>query len=514
MSLNRTQTQRAGAGRRKRAAESGREMNSRLRWPVTVLVVGVLSSIPSAKTFGEGRLRHFNDVHQALSAARGSTALEAQSICLDLPSLPIVSESDLRALYDELKNPKICGDLDPVSQALGQCGDAKYHRLVAAWLAKEKTWFRDRGTHGAYNSRSARKLAIREKRLLALLAAAGKGKNSQALPILRAMLGKGGVYSQDIAVAIGRIGDPADLERFMEMNRYDSRQKIDLSGFGVMAIDRIMKDIDDPAIPSQDNESIIGYLGSALGHETISRYQSLLHHKNSFVSKTAAEAIARVAEPSDEPLILRMLADESPVIRREAVFALRNIWDEKYMPVVISALKLDPDDIVRARAAECLGTRRVCAADSALRSAMKQDGSSYVRDAARSNLGVLYKEDSEKIARRPHADGSQETTDQLLKDAQGKSKEWQRFAAVSALARAGYPEEAIPMLGDIMSNGTDEVNRAGAVDLLRRIGGEKAKAEVTKGLSSPDPWLRKSAAAALADWIGECGGKPDPSRAQ
>lgn len=479
------------------------------RAPIVFLVVGFLASTPVEKTFGQERLRHFSDVHQALSAARGSTAPEAESICQDLPSLPILSESDVRALYAELKKPKICKDPDPVSQALGQCGDAKYHPSIAAWLAKEKTFFPDRGTHGAYNARSARKLALREKRFFALLAAAGKGKNRRALPILRKMLKKGGVYSREIAVAIGRIGDPADLEGFIKTNKRDSRQKVDLSGFGVMAIDRIMKDVDDPSIPSQDNEAIIGYLGSALGHETLSRYQTLLRHKNGFVSKTAAEAIARLAEPGDEPLIMGMLKDEDPVLRREAISAMEKIWDDKYAPVVIAAL-LDPDDSVGARAAECLGTRRVCAADAALRSAMK-DGSSRVRDAARSNLETLYNLNAVKTARRPHADLSQTQVEQLVRAARGKSKEGQRFAAAVALARAGYPEEVVPLLGDIVSNGTDVDKRAGALRLIRQIGGEKAKGELTKGLSSPDPWLRKSAAAALADWIGECGGKPPPS---
>ena len=478
------------------------------------LVVGLLLSTLSGKALGGDRPRHFNDAHQALSAARGSASPEAQSICQDLPSLPTPSENDVIALYAELKNPKICQDLEPVSQALGQCGDAKYHPLIAAWLAKEKTLFPDRGTHGAYNARSARKLAVREKRLFALLAAAGNGKNRQSLPILRAMLKKGGVYSKEIAVAIGQIGDPADLERFIKINRHDRRRKVDLSGFGVMTIDRIMKDVDDPAVPSQDMESIIGSLGSALGHETISRYQALIYHKNSFVSQTAAEAIARVAEPGDEPLILRMLKDENPVLRREAISSLRKIWKDAYAPVVVSALKLDPDDTVRSRAAQCLGTRRVCAADSALRSAMKDDGSSYVREAAKSNLEVLYNWGFEKIPRRPHAGWSQAKVDKMLRDAQGKTKEWQRFAAVAEFVKAGYPEEAIPMLGDIMLNGTDAVSRAGAIDLLWQISGEKAKAELTKGLSSPDPWLSKRAAAALADWIGECGGKPDPSIGQ
>ena len=486
-------------------------MNGRWRAPIVCLAVGLLWLVSSKRTLAEDRLRHFNDVHQALSAARGSTPMEAQSICEDLPSLPILSENDLRALYAELKAPKICQDLEPVSQALGQCGDARYHPLIASWLAKEKTFFPDRGMHGAYNSRTARKSAVREKRLFALLAAAGNGKNRQALPILRAMLRKGGVYSQEIAVAIGQIGDPADLERFIETDIYDSRHKIDLSGFGVMAIDRIMKDVDDPAVPAQKKESIIGYLASALGHETISRYQSLMYHKNGLISKMAAGAIARIAQPSDEPLIMRMLEDKNPVLRREAISALKKIWDDKYAPVVISALKSDPDDSVRSRAAECLGTRRVCAADPALRWSALNDGSSNIRDAAKSNLEALYSLGSEKLARRPHADWSQAKVEQLLKDAQGKTREWQRFAAVAALARAGYPEEAIPMLADIMSNGTDPVNRAGAVQLLRQISGEKAKAELAKGLASPDPWLRNNAAAGLADWIGECGGKPEPA---
>ena len=476
-------------------------------------LVVVLLSASSRNVFGEERARHFNDVHQALSAASGSAALEAQSICQDLPSLPVSSENDVRALYAELKDPKICEDLEPVSQALGQCGDAKYHALIAAWLAKEKTFFPDKGTQGAYNARSARKLAVREKRLFALLAAAGNGQNTQALPVLRAMLKKGGVYSDQIAVAVGRIGDPADLERFVKINKHDRRGKIDLSGFGVMAIDRVMKDVDDPSVPSQDKDSIIGYLAGALGHKTLSRYRLLIHHKNDFVSRTAAEAIARIAEPEDEPLILLMLKDENPVLRREAISSLRKIWDDKYAPVVVAALKLDPDETVRSRSADCLGARRVCAADSALRAAL-QDGSSRVRDAARTNLDALYGHGSEKIARRPHPDWSPAKVEQLFKGAREKSKEWQRFAAVAELARAGYPEEAVPMLGDIMSNGTDAVDRDGAIDLLWQIGGEKAKAELTRAVSAPDPWLSKKAAAALADWIGECGGKSAPLMGQ
>ena len=74
---------------------------------------------------------HFNDVHQALSAARASPPLEAQAICRDLPSLPAPAEVDLRALYDELSVPKICPKLEPVAKALGQCTDPKF----LAWNA-------------------------------------------------------------------------------------------------------------------------------------------------------------------------------------------------------------------------------------------------------------------------------------------------------------------------------------------------------------------------------------------
>lgn len=477
---------------------------------IVYLAAGILMLTPTEKAFGEDRLRHFSDVHQALSAARGSAALEKESICQDLPALPVVSENDVRALYAELSDPKTCDDLTPVSQALGQCGDARYQPLIAAWLAKEKTLFPDKGTRGAYNARSARKLAVREKRLFGLLAAAGSGKNVRALPVLRAMLDKGGVYSDEIAVAIGRIGDPADLERFMEINRRDPRRKIDLSGFGVLAIDRIMKDAEDPSAPAPYKETILGYLGSALGHETVTRYETLIHHKNAAIAKAAAEAVARIAEPADEALILRMLKDDNPVLRREAISALRKIWDDKYAHVVVAALKQDPDDAVRSRAAECLAARRVCAADPALRWSAEKDGSSRVRDVARANLEVLYNRGTERIARRPRADWTAATVDQMLKDAWGKTKEWQKFAAVARLARAGYPEETVPMLADIMTNGTDAVNRAGAIDLLRQIGGEAAKAELTKALASSDPWLPRRAEAALADWIGECGGKPDP----
>ncbi len=475
------------------------------------LVVGVLSLIPSEKAFGQERLMHFNDAHEALSAARGSPPVEAQAICENLPSLPILSENDVLALYSELKDPKICADLEPVSSALGQCGDPKYHPLIAAWLVKEKTLFPDRGTTGAYNARTSRKLAIREKRLLALLAAAGNGKNRQALPILRAMLKKGGVYARETAVAIGRIGDPADLERFMDSNRRGRGTKIDISGFGVMAIDRIMKDVENPAINSQENEPNIEYLATALGHETLSRYQSLLHHKNSFVAKTAAEAIARVVEPGDAPLVLTMLKDGEPAVRRGAISALERLWDEKYAPVILSALKSDPDETVRSKAAQCLGTKRFCAADPALRSAMK-DPSGQVRDAAKSSLDALYDRGSENIARRPHADWSQSKVDQLLREAEGKKKEWQRLAALAALAHDGYPEEVVPLLIGMAAGGTDAVSRAGAVHLLFQIGGEKAKAELTKGLASPEAWLRKDAAAALAGWIGECGGQADPDK--
>jgi HEAT repeat protein len=381
--------------------------------------------------------------------------------------------------------------------------------LIAAWLAKEKTFFRDRGTQGAYNALGARRLAVREKRLFGLLGAAGTGKNRRALPILRAMLKTGGVYSREIAIAIGRIGDPGDLERFIAIDKHDRSHKVDLSGFGVMAIDRIMKDVDNPAIPSQDSEAIMGYLGTAVGHETVSRYQTLMRHKNSFVAKSAAEAIARVAEPSDEPLILGMLKDENPVIRRAAIAALEKIWDDKYAPAVITALR-DPDDSVGSRAAECLGARRVCLADSALRSAMK-DGSNLVRDSAKAALNNLYHWGIEQVARRPHAGRSAAKVERLLKEASEKALDWQRMAAASEIAKDGYPEEVVPLLGDIMLKGTDDVARTAAAHLLREIGGEKAKAELTKALSSPDRFLRKSAADDLAEWIGECGGKPDPS---
>ncbi|MFI5346063.1 MAG: HEAT repeat domain-containing protein [Elusimicrobiota bacterium] len=475
-------------------------------------VIAVLLLLPLARSSIAADAHHFNDVHQALSAARASAPLEAEAICRDLASLQVLSADDVRALYDELKNPRICPKQEPVANALGQCGDDKYHGLIAGWLSKEKTLLPDRGPGGAYNARSSRALAVREHRLLGLLAAAGAGRNREALPVLRAMLKKGGVYSGPIAVAIGRIGDPADLEEFVASNKRGRGPKYDLSGFGVAAIDRIMKDVDDPAVSTQDKESLIGYLATAQGHDTLPRYEALLHHKNSIVAKLAAEGVARVAEPRDAALILGMLKDDNPVLRRSAIAALRNAWDDKHLPAVLAALKKDEDAAVRSAAAECLGARRACAAAPDLRAALNDD-SRAVEAAAAASLKSLYNRGVDPLARSPHPDWPAAKVDKMLTDARSKKKEWQKFAALAALARSGYPVETVPALSDVAANGTDSASRVGAVELLRQIGGDKAKDELTKALSSSDPWLRRSAADALGNWIGECGGKPEPSPA-
>jgi hypothetical protein len=149
-------------------------------------------------------------------------------------------------------------------ESLSLCSSTATADVLAALLEKESSsipnnyWAPITATGWLERSREQ----ARWTRLKALAAASGHGKNRKALPALRAMIDKGGLALEAAEVPIGEIGDPQDLEDFLQRLKVNPKLKLQLQAFGAMAIDRIMRELNDPSVPQNQKARIRGGLES------------------------------------------------------------------------------------------------------------------------------------------------------------------------------------------------------------------------------------------------------------
>lgn len=188
----------------------------------------------------------------------------------------------------------------------------------------------------------------------------------------------------------GEIGDPKDLDAFVGQIIKDPTSKLDLSGFGVSGIDRIMREVDSSQLAPAVSGALISRLGSAKGPGTTQRFKALLKHPDRRVVETVSLALARSMTKDDFGAISEMINDPDREVRFQGLDALnQKAWSEDKAPIVIGLLKNDPDEGVRAFAASILGQRNVKSAEADLREAVLRDPSRRVESAAEGSLKEL-----------------------------------------------------------------------------------------------------------------------------
>lgn len=333
----------------------------------------------------------YENAREALAIIKTSTDSTAVEITYrHFSQAPVLDRDDLMSLYNEAKNreenlPLFGKDADyenfgRIAQIssirLSSCTEVQFQDDIATLLGKEADtrYTAPNGKHTPVTQRGAVKATIRLQRIKALIDAAGNGKNEKA----RASLWKIVDSSQDsylgqLAVgALGKIGEPEDLDRLVGMLKKNPNLRISLGNFGTMVVPRLMREIDDPAIPETVKASLTVGLVQASSHDNLSLYIPLLKHPSRFVVSAALDAIGKNIHSDDEGLIRDMFASPARFTRVEAILSVgERAWNEKYIPLLLNALKTDPVPSNRALAAHYLGLRRVQGAVPALTAALK-----------------------------------------------------------------------------------------------------------------------------------------------
>jgi HEAT repeat protein len=165
---------------------------------------------------------------------------------------------------------------------------------------------------------------------------------------------------------------------------------VDLSGFGPPVVDRIMQEVNNPAVTPDVKNRLTNFISVVSRHDLLPKYQSLLRSNNPAVVHAAAIGMYRSLTPADSALVQAMLKDPSDSVRVQALTAIqtKRIWIDSFGPDLIQILHDDPNDIVRSQATALLGIHHVLAAEPDLTKAL-QDRSMFVRQSAQYALKKL-----------------------------------------------------------------------------------------------------------------------------
>ena len=322
-------------------------------------------------------------------------------------------------------------------------------------------------------------------RIRALIAAAGDGKNEDAVETLRSIQKGSSMYSEDAVYALGHIGHAEDLDRFIEILKKNPRARIRIAEFGTLAIDRVMKEVDNPNVPENEKNALIGAIAHSGGHESFPAFVRLLNHPNKFVARMGAEGIARVAEKSDVDFIRdTMLHSAQEETRSNAILALKSekVWSPDISQVIIEALRNDPSWLVKSTAATALAERKVCDGIPALQEASKSQNK-WVSGPAEQAIKQL-NGDYEDLVNIPLRDATRE---QLLHDGAPSESPQKRFVAGSKLAHAGYRDDAFRILKEVALSGSgDRITRYDCIYILWQMGDERSKGVMESALQVPD----------------------------
>jgi HEAT repeat protein len=226
---------------------------------------------------------------------------------------------------------------------------------------------------------------IRTERVKALMDAAGNGKNLKARSPLWEIIetDKDDYYGQLAAVALGKIGDPADLDRLLAMIKDNPRLRLPITGFPNILAPRIIKEMTAPGISPEVKGHLSLVLRESSTHENIGSYLPLLKSTDTTLAQTASEAIDRSVQSSDEEMIENKFKSRSAYDRIGVIIAVgEHAWSDKYVPLLVNALLQDPDQDARKLAAQYLGLHKVKSALPALQEATTKDKAYSVRLAA------------------------------------------------------------------------------------------------------------------------------------
>lgn len=321
-----------------------------------------------------------------------------------------VTRADVLALYNKIidaeKSAATLGDksaedtMRQLARPLQSCVGPRHHQVIAELLMAESKSLPENFSY-VFGYHDNERDKLRFARVSLLIDVAGRGKNHAALPALRKIVKKGGSIGSLASTAVGEIGDPKDLDAFVGQIIKDPTSKLDLSGFGVAGIDRIMREVDSSQLAPAASGALISRLGSAKGPGTAQRFKALLKHPDRRVVETVSLALGQSMTKDDSGSIREMIRDPDSEVRFQGLNALhQKAWSDDKASIVVGLLKNDPNEGVREYAASILGQRHVKSAEADLREAVIRDSSRRVESAAEGALKELSRETQRRTDQR------------------------------------------------------------------------------------------------------------------
>lgn len=379
-------------------------MKSYRLWIVVVGFAGLAapsnSQEPSEKA---PPYKHVRDAIRAANATKNES--ERQRIYSSLQQIPATDRDDLRSLYSEIKQranetPLLATDKSQedytnkgliITARLRRSTDTALQQDIADLIDQEVRGLppKPTGPRIPTSMAAATKRRLYQERVVALIGAAGDGKNEKARPALWRMIeaSRDDYFARMSIQALAKMGKPEDLDRLIKMVETDPTLRLPFgSDFGRMVIPRIMSRIEDPSVSDSTKQRLTGGLFQAGSHDTLPLYFPLLDHSNQHVAHIAARVISQNLASTDVEKINEMLTSSSERLRAIALEAIAGrAWDIKFAPLVIEILKTAPSKYSRQSAAYCLWNHKVESSLPALQAALN-DPEPLVRKEAEHSI--------------------------------------------------------------------------------------------------------------------------------
>jgi hypothetical protein len=176
------------------------------------------------------------------------------------------------------------------------------------------------------------KSSVRLVRIHALIDAAAAGKNEKARDALWKMVdtAQDGYFGQLAMRAIGNIGDPADLTRFMGMLEANPNLRLSFDGFPAGTVQRIVQEARKPGLSKEARTHIADGVAEAATHDDLPVLITLLHDPNWALSTSALVATSNHISYADIELIRKLLKDPSTEVQMRIMHAIiGRAWDDR-----------------------------------------------------------------------------------------------------------------------------------------------------------------------------------------
>jgi len=227
------------------------------------------------------------------------------------------------------------------------------------------------------NEYQKQQLILKLENLEVIVQVLGRLKNESAVEFLK-QVAQVPQLKTVASGAIGQMGRAQDLEEMIDRAKND--RAINVSSFGAQGLKRVVEKINDPATSRLERGALIEQIKGSADPAVNTQLQDLaLHHPDEEVRSRAGLSLVNSFMVSDKPadpeFLIEWVKKEQTPHQTWGVYAMRNNWDERFIPVLIDLLKSSPHENVRANAAEALGMHKVQSAVPALEKALLDDES-------------------------------------------------------------------------------------------------------------------------------------------